>query len=139
MRSVFVAAVLFLTALFCPMFAPMAFGQGGTGTITGTITDPTGLAIAGATIQARNAETGAVYTAASTASGNYSISNLPVGTYALSATVSGFKTYTHTNLAVAATQTIRARHSLEVGATTESITVEAQASLLQTESGDQLR
>ena len=80
------------------MFAPMAFGQGGNGTITGTITDPTGLAIAGATIQAKNAETGAAYTAASTASGNYSILNLPVGTYALSVTVSGFKTYTHTNL-----------------------------------------
>ncbi len=136
MRSVFVAAGLFLTALFCPMFAPMAFGQGGNGTITGTITDPTGLAIAGATIQAKNAETGAAYTAASTASGNYSILNLPVGTYALSATVSGFKTYTHTNLVIAAAQTLRQDISLEVGATTESITVEAQASLLQAETGD---
>jgi hypothetical protein len=118
------------------MFAPLAFGQGGTGTITGTITDPTGLAIAGATVQATNAATGGVYTAASTASGNYSIANLPVGTYAVAVTVSGFKTYTHTNLTIAATQTIRQDIPLEVGATTESITVEAQASLLQAETGD---
>ena len=43
MRSVFVAAGSFLTALLFLTFTPLAFGQGGTGTITGTITDPTGL------------------------------------------------------------------------------------------------
>ncbi len=61
---------------------------------------------------------------------------MPVGTYALSVTVSGFKTYTHTNLTIAAAQTLREDIPLEVGATTESITVEAQASLLQAETGD---
>jgi hypothetical protein len=134
MRSAFVAA--FVTAFCLVLFAPLAFGQGGSGTITGTVTDPTGLAVAGANVQARNTETGVVYTGASTAAGNYTVPNLPVGTYEVSVTVSGFKTYTHTNLTIAAAQTLREDIPLQVGATTESITVEAQASLLATETGD---
>ena len=54
----------------------------------------------------------------------------------LTVKVSGFKTYTHTNLAIAATQDLRRRHPLQVGAASESVTVEAQASLLKTETGD---
>jgi hypothetical protein len=136
MRSAFVAAGLLLTTLFFLMFAPMAFGQGGTGTITGTVTDPTGLAVAGATVQATNIETGVAYTGATTAAGNYTVPNLPVGNYELTVKVAGFKAYTHTNLTIAATQVLKQDIGLEVGSATESITVEAQASLLQTETGD---
>jgi hypothetical protein len=137
MRSLFVAAGSLLVTLFLLLsLSSLAFGQGGTGTITGTITDPTGLAIAGANVEARNTETGVVYPAATTAAGNYTVPNLPVGTYELSVKVAGFKTYTHTNLAVAAAQTLRQDIPLEVGSASESITFEAQASLLQTETGD---
>jgi hypothetical protein len=122
-------------ALIC-LSAPLVFGQGATGTITGTVSDPAGLVIAGANVQATNTETGGVYTGASTGAGNYTISNLPVGTYNLTATVQGFKTYNHTGLVVEAAQTIRENITMQVGATTESVTVEAQASLLKTESGD---
>ncbi len=134
MRSVFVAAVLITLCLL--LGSPLAFGQGGTGTITGTITDPSGLAVAGANVEATNAETGAVSASASTAAGNYVIPNLPVGTYVLTVKVPGFKSYTHTNLTIAATQTLRQDIPLEVGSATESITVAAEASLLQNESGD---
>jgi hypothetical protein len=136
MRSVSVAAGLLLAILGYVLVAPLAFGQGGTGTITGTVTDPTGLAVAGANVEAKNSETGIVYTGASTAAGNYALANLPVGTYEVTAKVPGFKTYNHLNLAIAATQVLKEDIPLEVGATSESITVEAQASLLQTESGD---
>jgi hypothetical protein len=134
MRSVFVAAGSLLITL-C-LLAALAFGQGGTGTITGTITDPTGAAVPAANVEAKNVETGAVYSAATTAAGNYTVPNLPVGTYEVTVKVSGFKTYTHTNLAIAATQVLRQDVPLEVGSASESITVEAQASLLQTETGD---
>jgi len=87
-------------------------------------------------VQARNTETGVIYSGASTASGNYTIPNLPVGTYEVAATVSGFKTYTHTNLTIAAAQTLREDIPLQVGATTESITVDSQGSLLQADTGD---
>jgi len=135
MRSAFVAASSVLLFL-CLLRAPVAFGQGGTGTITGTITDPAGAVVANATVEAKNAETGVVYSGASTAAGNYAIPNLPVGTYELTVRVAGFKTYNHTNLAIAATQVLKQDVALEVGAASESVTVEAQASLLQTETGD---
>src|SRR6202453_3471226 len=116
MRSVSVAAGLLSAILGLVLVAPLAFGQGGTGTITGTITDPTGLAVAAADVQAANVETGVVYTGASTAAGNYSIANLPVGTYVVTVKVAGFKTYTHSNLAIAATQVLRQDIALQVGA-----------------------
>jgi Carboxypeptidase regulatory-like domain len=138
MRSVCVAAYSLLLSLCMGVLLSLpAFGQGGTGTITGTITDPTGASIPGAMVQAKNVETGVVYTGASTAAGNYSITDLPVGTYELTVMVTGFKTYIHTNLTVAAAQTIRQDIPLQVGAASESVTVEAQATLLKTETGDQ--
>jgi hypothetical protein len=113
-----------------------AFGQGVNGTITGTVTDPSASVISGATVQAKNIETGALYTAASTTTGNYAIPNVPVGTYTVTATVPGFKIYTHTNLAITAGQVLKEDISLQVGSATESVTVSAEASLLKTESGE---
>src|SRR5215831_11833109 len=117
--------------------ASLAFGQGATATITGTVTDPSGLVVAGVAVEARNAETGAVYQAASTSAGNYTVPNLPVGNYVLTAKASGFKTYTHANLALTATQVLREDIPLEVGAAAETVTVEAEATLLKTETADQ--
>ena len=115
----------------------MAFGQGGTASITGTVTDPTGLVVAGAAVEASNVETGAVYSAESTAAGNYTVSNLPVGTYNLTVKVMGFKTYAHPKLALAATQVLREDVALQVGAASEAVTVSAEATLLKTETGEQ--
>ena len=61
MRSVFVAAGLIITAFCFLTFSPLAFGQVGNGTITGTVTDPAGAVVAGATVEAKNAATGVVY------------------------------------------------------------------------------
>jgi hypothetical protein len=118
------------------VLAPLAFGQGVNATITGTVTDPTGLVVAGASIEATNVETGGHYEAATTNTGNYAIPGLPVGSYTVTAKVPGFKTYTHQNLAVVAGQVLRENIGLEVGSATESVTVEAQASLLKTETGE---
>jgi Carboxypeptidase regulatory-like domain len=126
-RCLRVVAFLFLVA-------SLAFGQGATASITGTVTDPSGLVVAGVAIEATNAETGAVYEAASTSAGNYTVPGLPVGTYVLSVKAAGFKTYTHSNLELAATQVLREDIRLEVGAATETVTVSAEASLLKTDS-----
>src|SRR5580704_11018602 len=125
MRSMFVAAGSLLAVTLCLLLpARVAFGQGANATITGTITDPAGLAVAGANVEARNTDTGVVYSGSSTSAGNYAIPNLPVGTYELTAKVSGFKTYNHTNLTMAAAQVLKEDIRLDVGATSESITVE---------------
>src|SRR5215469_2706440 len=114
----------------------LAYGQVGNGTITGTVSDPAGAVVAGAAVDVTNSETGVVYNGVTTNAGVYSVSNLPVGTYAVSVKVQGFKTYTHANLAVGAAQTLRENVALEVGTSAEAITVTAEASLLKTESGE---
>src|SRR5579862_665053 len=131
MRARYLRVVAFLL-----LVASLAFGQGATASITGTVTDPSGLVVAGVAIEARNAETGAVYEAASTSAGNYTVSGLPVGTYVISAKAAGFKTYTHQNLALDATQVLREDIPLQVGATGDAITVSAEASLLKTDSAE---
>src|SRR5579864_6866626 len=129
MRSVFFAVCCFLTAV-------SLVAQSDRGTITGTVSDPAGAVVPNAPIQARNVETGVVYDSASSTTGNYTIPQLPVGTYEVTVTVSGFKKYTRTGLTVQVAQTSRVDISLEVGSATESVTVSAEASLLKTESGE---
>jgi len=116
--------------------AALGFGQGGNGTITGTISDPVGAVVASATVEATNSETGVLYTGVATTAGVYTIPNLPVGTYVVTVRVRGFKTYTHSNLTVAATQVLRDDVPLEVGTSAEAVTVTTEASLLKTETGE---
>jgi len=113
-----------------------ALAQNDRGTITGTVADPAGAVVANAGIQARNTETGALYDAATTETGNYTLAQLPAGQYELSVTVAGFKKYVRQGLTVQVAQTLRIDVNLEVGAATESVTVQADASLLKTESGE---
>jgi hypothetical protein len=113
-----------------------AFGQVGNGTITGIVTDPAGAVVPGAAVEAKNTETGVVFPSVSTAAGNYTIPDLPVGVYTVTVKVQGFKTYTHSNLALGATRTIEENVSLQVGNATEAVTVTAEASLLNTQSGE---
>jgi hypothetical protein len=121
---------------FCLIAASSALAQVGNGSITGTVTDPAGAVVAGANIEVKNTETGVVYPGVSTSTGKYSIPSLPVGTYSVTVKVQGFKTYTHTNLVVGATQSLGEDVQLQVGAASDSITVSAEASLLKTEAGD---
>src|SRR5690242_2497946 len=108
MKSLWIALCLFACAC-------MAFGQAGSGTITGTIADPAGAVIANASVEARNTETGVVFPVVSTATGNYTVSQLPVGQYEVSATVPGFKKYVRSGIGVAAAQVVRIDIGLEVG------------------------
>ncbi|HEY1239937.1 MAG TPA: carboxypeptidase-like regulatory domain-containing protein, partial [Bryobacteraceae bacterium] len=121
-------------ALFAVSFS--AFSQSDRGTITGTIADPAGAVVANAAIEAKNAATGAVYQAASSGTGNYTIPQLPAGTYELDVTVPGFKKYVRSGLQVEVAGTARIDAVLEVGNATESVTVEAAAPLLKTEGGE---
>ena len=113
-----------------------AVAQTDRGTITGTIADPTGAVVANASIEAKNVATDQVYSATSTQTGNYTLPQLPAGSYELTVNVQGFKKYVRQGLALAPTQTMRIDVSLEVGSSAEAVTVTAEASLLKTESGD---
>jgi hypothetical protein len=118
------------------LFAFAAFAQSDRGTITGTISDPTGAVAAGSPVEIRNVENGLVYRAASSATGNYTLTQLPAGQYELSVTVPGFKKYVRQSITVNVAETYRVDVLLEVGSNTESVTVTDAAPLLKTESGE---
>ena len=132
MRSIrvlqFVACFLVLAAL--------AFAQVGNSTITGTVTDQAGAVVPGVTVEAKNQATGVVFRGVTSSAGDYTIVDLPVGTYAVSVAFKGFKTFNHSNLDVSAAQILRENIALQVGNQTESVTVTDQATLLKTESSD---
>jgi carboxypeptidase family protein len=77
-----------------------------------------------------------VLQSATTATGNYTIGQVPAGTYEISATVPGFKKYTRRGLTVQLLQTLRVDVTLEIGSSTQSVTVTEAATLLKTETGD---
>ena len=136
MRSVCVAAGSLLATISLLLFASAAFAQSDRGIITGTVTDPTGAVVANAMIEARQLDTGAIFPTTSTSTGNYTLSQLPVGPYEITATLSGFKKYVRSGITVQVAQTLRVDIPMEVGTSTESVTVSAEASLLKTETGD---
>jgi hypothetical protein len=113
-------------AIACPLFA-----QSDRGAITGTIGDPTGALIPNAKITLLNASTGFKTATISTATGNYTLSGLPVGKYSLLVESAGFSRYEQTNIEVQVAVTTRVEVALKVGAASESVQVTAEASLLK--------
>ncbi|HEY3824971.1 MAG TPA: TonB-dependent receptor [Bryobacteraceae bacterium] len=126
---------LAIALIFLLTIAHAAFGQTG-GVITGVVSDPGGAVVPNAPIEGRNSQTGVVVSAATSATGNYVLGDLPAGTYEINATVPGFKRYVRTGITVQQLQTTRVDIALEIGAANESVTISADAPLLKTESGD---
>ncbi len=119
--------------VFLNLFAAAAFGQ--TGSITGGVFDPSGAAVATAAINAKNVDTGAIFESGASNTGNYVI-RVPAGNYELTVEASGFKRYVRANVEVRTASDTRLDVNLEVGATTETITVTESTPLLRTESGE---
>ncbi len=131
------AAHLFLLMAVMFGLALSSLAQTDRGTITGTITDPQGAVVPGATVMLRNVATGAEYPTQSTGTGNYTVPALPVGRYNLTVSSAGFNQYIQEGITVQVAQTARIDVVLKIGATSESVTVQADAPLLRTESADQ--
>jgi hypothetical protein len=112
----------------------VALAQTDRGTITGTVSDPAGAVIAGASIQAKNVATGATYPAASSGTGNYTVAQLPAGTYDLTISAPGFKQYVRTGLVVEVAGILRIDAAMQVGTATETVEVTGAAPILDTES-----
>ncbi|MEP7355361.1 MAG: carboxypeptidase-like regulatory domain-containing protein, partial [Acidobacteriota bacterium] len=126
-----------LRLLGCVVLAALsAFAQSDRGTLTGTVADLAGAVVAGARMEIRNVETGATSQAASTDTGNYTLPQLPVGSYELTVTVPGFKKYVRQRIVIQVAQTLRLDVTLEVGAVSDSVTVTSETTMLKTESGE---
>lgn len=103
------------------------------GTITGTITDPTGAVVPGAHIRLTNQNTGLVRQLDANGAGEYSAGNLEPGTYRLTVTDPGFTTYQQSGAAVAGNQILRVDATLKLGETSQVVDVTTAPPQLQTE------
>jgi hypothetical protein len=116
------------------VFCFVAYGQAvSTDQVSGVVQDQTGAVIVGAQVQMKSTNTGLVRTAITDARGAYAIQELPVGPYSLQVSKQGFNTYVQNGivLQVAVNPTVNA--TLQVGAQTQQVIVEANANMVETE------
>jgi hypothetical protein len=119
-RRLAIAACVFVFFVF-----PLR-GQTFRGRIVGTVTDPTGAAIPGAHIVARNVATGLERSTVTGPDGTYSLSELPVGTYVVSVSREGFQQFQATGVRVEVAVEVRVDATLRPGTVTQTVTVSAE-------------
>jgi Carboxypeptidase regulatory-like domain/TonB dependent receptor len=106
------------------------------GSIVGVVSDAQGSSIPAATVTIVNKGTNLTQETVTNANGEYTLSNLQPGTYDVKVGLQGFREFVRTNVPVTAGQISRVEAKLEIGALTETVTVESAAQLLQTDKSD---
>lgn len=130
----FVALCLFLVGL--GLCSPL-YGQQGTATLSGQVTDPTGAAVPGAKVSVIDTATGLPQNTTADSTGYFRVTALNPGTpYTLQVTAQGFKAYSTTGIVLHVGQTVAINPKLELGAVTQTVEVSASALHLQTQSAD---
>ena len=126
---------------FLTLFFPVAGAraQVTTATFYGIVTDSTGAVVPSAAVTLVHEETGATATRLTNTTGEVAFDFLRIGSYTIRIEAKGFKRYESKGLELSSGQTVRQALSLEVGALTETVTVEAAAPLVSTASSEQLQ
>jgi hypothetical protein len=121
-----------VAGFFLGMFLASALTWAQTSQINGIVRDSSGLVIPGAEVKATQTATGVVRTASSAADGNYTLPDLPIGPYMIEVTKEGFSKYVQTGIVLQVDSNPTVNVSLQVGAVTEQVTVEAGAAQVET-------
>ena len=128
---------LCLLTLACGGGVARVSAQGLTGQIGGTVVDSSKGVLPGATVTVRNENTQATASAVTEANGAYVITNLLAGSYEVSVTMDGFKTYRQKGVQLSATERLSLPPiTLDIGGMTETVSVTADAAVIQTQSGE---
>jgi hypothetical protein len=133
--SVFPFRVATLVFIFLLLPLPIRAQQVGA-SLTGHVIDPSAAAVYGATLALRSTTTEAVYTVGTDSAGIYQFPFVLIGTYTLTVEKPGFKKYVQEGIGLVAAQKAVIDITLELGAVTQSVSVVANAPILQAESGD---
>src|SRR5262249_46120441 len=118
-----------LMILIC---ATSLFAQFTTASLGGEVRDPSGSAVPEARVTVRNVETGFTQTVVSDAAGAFLFSRVPVGNYELRVEKAGFTGYVQSGIHLTVDRAATQNVTLQVGAVTEAVTVQAEAELIQT-------
>ncbi len=134
MRTSWVMRIVFLSiVLGC---VGPAFAQSSTGSISGTVTDQNNAVVLGATVVAKNTETGFVRSAVTNSSGLYRLTDIPSGPYEIRIEAAGFKKHTHRDITLDVGQNATIDAALELGAIEDSVTVNENASMLNSSTAE---
>ena len=113
--------------------ASAIFGQAvAIGSVSGTVSDQSGSIVPGATVHMTETDKGTVHTGTTDAEGHYTFNNLPVGPYRLEVSANGFKGYAQTGIILQVAENLTQNVALQVGALTETVEVQAGASMVET-------
>jgi hypothetical protein len=127
---------IFSAILVVLSFSSFLHGQAVTGTLLGTVTDPSGAVVGGAKITATEAQTGLIHESVTNESGNFTLPDLPQGKYSVTVEAPGFKKDTHQNIDLLSNSSTRVDVSMETGSVSESVLVTTTPALLQTDRAD---
>lgn len=128
--AAYLSLAICLTLLSCVL---PASAQLYTGSIAGTVTDPSGAVVSSAKVTAVDADKGFTYTGTSDSSGRYVLRNIPPGTYSVTIEAPNFERQRKTGVVIAVDQNAGVDFTLKVGAMTQTVEVQAQGVELQTE------
>jgi Carboxypeptidase regulatory-like domain/TonB dependent receptor-like, beta-barrel len=126
MRKLFILVCLIVAA------AMQCLGQGTTATIVGNVTDGSGAPVSGAKVSATNVQTNVGRTVETQSDGRYSLLFLPIGTYRIEISASGFKKFEQTGIVLEVNRNATIDAVLQLGAVTETIEVVADAAVVET-------
>jgi len=122
---------------FCLLAAGTSLRAQDTASITGTVTDPSGAAIPGASVTVSSPDRGISHTAKTNGSGDYLFAALPIGNYNIQVAAKGFKKYAANDVVLDVGQKARADVALQVGAESSEVTVVGtNVAQVQTESSE---
>ena len=128
-------AHIFATVLFLALIASTGRAQFTNANLRGTISDPSGAPVAGASVAVTSADTGLQRTTTSDGSGTYSFTGLPVGQYQIAVETAGFSKYVQSGITLVVAQTATVPVTLQVGSINEEVSVSANAEMITTETG----
>ena len=114
---------LHLLVVFLLLSTALLVGQTFRGTILGSVTDPSGAFVAGATVKVSNVATGLERSTVTSGDGSYRVSELPIGTYSVSITLTGFQTAVTNNVEVDVATERRVDAQLKTGQVTQTVEV----------------
>src|ERR1700687_1730241 len=131
-RSGYGSIIIAVVGVLLPLTSLSIFAQVPTGTILGTVKDPSGALITGAMITIRNVDTGDRRTVTSGTDGAYRVPQLPTGHYEVTAAQNGFRTETQQGITLNVSDNAVINFALAVGSTQQEVTVTAAATLVNT-------
>jgi hypothetical protein len=124
----------FLVLLTLVVCCAVASGQGSAGSLSGTVLDPKGAVVAGATVTVKSAATNQEFTAQTSSEGTFNVPTLVTGVYTATINAAGFKQAVVTEIKIDVGKVSSINIELEVGAANETVTVMGGGELLQTQS-----